>query len=356
MEGHLVNAVRGLMQRQQGMICSVVLFGVAAMLAITAMLVRLCGTELAAVTLYTDGLAAQYVAEAGIKKAVIQLQTNPDWSGEKQRIIAGFCDIQVESNITKITARAQKNAAARSVSAYYTLTVPLAQYPIASQDDLIITNSVIASVWPALLGGNHENYVTAASNRNVLMMSSQAECVQAHQTTQLIQSQVAKLELAAKPIPLITMPTYQSLLPDRFDCTYQELTATGDFYASQGTSRVLDNMLLDRIQLYPVASDRSVYYIDGDLTLRQAVMADAMLLQQPTVLFIVNGNVIIENSRMAAGVVATGQIYINNSQIIGTICSTGSTVTLQDVTYQYMHQQDDACNKEYLIAIHSWEY
>ena len=106
-------------------------------------LLKLCTTHLQIATNHCDGIAAQYVAEAGIEAVIAKLKTNMDFVSQTQEIPIEIpnllpnkstCKVQIgpiskpnTDNIWLITATGTVNGAKRQITTYVTLPKPEAE-------------------------------------------------------------------------------------------------------------------------------------------------------------------------------------------------------------------------------------
>lgn len=132
------------MKSEQGSI-AVVSIVIMMLLSIMGMaLLALSQTEAEIAVNHRDGIAAQYVAEAGIQEAVSRLKTDPDFVSQTEekayhaavkslgtRPAAGSYTVEIEpdvqgvmQNSRKITAVGRVNEVKRRVIAYITLPMP----------------------------------------------------------------------------------------------------------------------------------------------------------------------------------------------------------------------------------------
>ena len=134
------------MKREQG---SVVVVGIIMMMLLSAMgatLLALSKTDLQIAMNHRDGIAAQYVAEAGIQYAVTKLKTDPDFVSQTElatttavqsigsmpvmgnyTVKTGPDSITTNKNNRLVTAVGVVNQAKRQVTANVTLPRPIGE-------------------------------------------------------------------------------------------------------------------------------------------------------------------------------------------------------------------------------------
>ncbi|MCX7780942.1 MAG: pilus assembly PilX N-terminal domain-containing protein, partial [Negativicutes bacterium] len=117
----------------------------AAFIAITA-------TEVNTSANYRDGVAAQYLAEAGANRGIAELMANPDWTGnaDQYNLGRGFYRVQAAAagNNRTITATGVVGNATRSVVVRVTLGTSATNvyaYPLFSSGNLNIDNNAQAN-------------------------------------------------------------------------------------------------------------------------------------------------------------------------------------------------------------------
>lgn len=121
---------------ERGMVTGVVLAVVLLVLGIGGAMLQLSASEGASAGGYIDGMAAHYLAEAGVKKAVSQLPQEPLWPGESAKLGEGTYQVTVNPLFGKISSTGKVRTAARQLTVSYTI----------SEDDKT-GNKVIQYTW-----------------------------------------------------------------------------------------------------------------------------------------------------------------------------------------------------------------
>ncbi|SHI35414.1 hypothetical protein [Propionispora hippei] len=107
---------------ERGMVTGVVLAVVLLVLGIGGAMLQLSASEGASAGGYIDGMAAHYLAEAGVKKAVSQLPQDPLWPGESAKLGEGTYQVTVNPLSGKISSTGKVRTAARQLTVSYTIS------------------------------------------------------------------------------------------------------------------------------------------------------------------------------------------------------------------------------------------
>ncbi|SEO34946.1 hypothetical protein [Propionispora vibrioides] len=107
---------------ERGMVTGVVLAVVLLVLGIGGAMLQLSASEGASADGYIDGMAAHYLAEAGVKKAVSQLPQDPLWPGESAKLGEGMYQVTVNPLSGKISSTGKVHTAARQLTVSYTIS------------------------------------------------------------------------------------------------------------------------------------------------------------------------------------------------------------------------------------------
>lgn len=121
---------------ERGMVTGVILAVVLLVLSIGGAMLQLSTSDVASAGGYIDGMAAHYLAEAGVKKAVSQLPKDPSWPGESAELGEGTYQVTVNPLFGKISSTGRVRTAARQLTVSY----------IISEDDKT-GNKVIQYTW-----------------------------------------------------------------------------------------------------------------------------------------------------------------------------------------------------------------
>ncbi|CUH94090.1 putative membrane protein [Propionispora sp. 2/2-37] len=109
------------MPGQKGMVAAVVLIVLMLLLGLGSAMLRISISEWLLAANYTDGIAAQYLAEAGAKLALSRLAKDPSWAGGKGSLGEGHYKVYVNTSAQKLVSTGTVRRASRQISASYTL-------------------------------------------------------------------------------------------------------------------------------------------------------------------------------------------------------------------------------------------
>lgn len=112
------------MQREEkGMAAAVVLVILMLSLGLGSAMLRTSISELLIATSYTDGIAAQYLAEAGAKLALSKLAKDPLWTGGSGALGEGHYEVHVNTATQKVVSTGTVRRSNRQIQVSYTLVL-----------------------------------------------------------------------------------------------------------------------------------------------------------------------------------------------------------------------------------------
>jgi hypothetical protein len=135
--------------KEQGSVLLMTLFVMMLLLFLGGVLTRLAGTELEISGKFSDGIAAFYAAEAGVKRALVEVDNHTIQNNFTEILESGSYDVTIKDGSSKntkvITAVGKKNGAVRKAVAYVFLpeTIELACF---SGEKMVLSAMVIGTV------------------------------------------------------------------------------------------------------------------------------------------------------------------------------------------------------------------
>lgn len=144
MEMNRILGMKSRFKNQMGSVAIAALVSLAILMSIGGMLARLMKTETDATVNFCDGIAAQYLAEAGLRRALVVLYNSNDPTGIAEQInrnglIGGYrVTTSTEGTSLRVRSVGQVGAAKRSASAL--VKISLAPGPESPLTELTILN------------------------------------------------------------------------------------------------------------------------------------------------------------------------------------------------------------------------
>lgn len=304
-------------------------------------LITLTNANIRSAASYSDGLAAQYAAEAGAKRAVVELMKDITWrpaTSDFQNASTTSYSGQYKITITpppaggsdyKITAVGKFNKSTRTVvlvaranagNDVFNKFVIFSNGKMAIDNNPTITGDIkdVGSNSSILINSSSELIAGTAYTPNVPTFDQWSWNKNAANKWQYA-NPAGSLAVSLPPMP--TMPAFSasgSALP-----TTSGSTLSGNYYSSKTCTLAATNLIV------PEGKTATVY-INGDLQLTSQGQS-ASITGNGNIILYVNGNVILDNASSiqtsAAGqikIYSQGKVQLTNSSSIK-----GGNITIQ---------------------------